>query len=385
MKQAPSRAPDGLLLGAVVALVVLGALMVYSASFVVAHNEFDDDTYFLVRQLLFAGVGGLALLAALRLDYHRWQALSLVLLLVSLATLVAVLLPGLGITTYGAQRWLKLGPVPPVQPSEFAKFALVLYLADWLSRKGAQVRHLTFGLVPFAIIVALVAGLVMLEPDLGTTVLLAITAVSIFFVAGANLLHFLLGLGAGSVALYWMIHSAGYRSERLRVFLDPWKDPQDSGWHTIQTLIALGSGGLTGLGLGMGRQKAYWVPNAHTDAIFAIIGEELGLLGTVAVLALFALIAWRGMRIAFLAPDLFGRLLATGFTSVIVWQALVNIAVVTNTVPYTGVPLPFVSHGGSSIVISMLAAGVLLNVSRFLGDVPALDLAPAGSWRAGHA
>ena len=270
-----------------------------------------------------------------------------------------------------AEAW----PLPPIQPSEAAKFALAVYLAGWLARKGQQVQRLSYGSIPFAIIVAIIGGLVMLQPDLGTTFILGITAISIFWVAGANLVHFLLSLAGGSAVLYWLILSAGYRSERLQVFFNPWIDPQDAGWHTIQTLIALGSGGLTGLGLGMSRQKAYWVPNAHTDAIFAIIGEELGLLGTAGVLVLFGLIAWRGMRIAFLAPDLFGRLLATGLTSAIVWQALVNIAVVTNTVPYTGVPLPFVSFGGSSIIISMLSAGVLLNISRYLSSKPEAVLA----------
>lgn len=376
MIQPAARSYDRLLLGAVAVLAVIGILMVYSASFVVAHNEFGDDSYFLVRQLQWLALGGLSLALATRLDYHRWRLISTPLLLLCLLSLVAVLLPGIGVANYGAQRWLKLGPLPPIQPSEFAKFALVIYLSDWLARKGRDIRQLTYGSIPFAIIVAIVSGLVMLEPDMGTTVLIALTSVSIFFVAGANPLHFLLGIAGGSVAVYWAILQAGYRNERLRVFLDPWQDPQNSGWHTIQTLIAIGSGGISGLGLGMSRQKAYWVPNAHTDAIFAIIGEELGLLGTALVLGLFGLIAWRGMRLAFLAPDLFGRLLATGFTSVIVWQALVNIAVVTNTVPYTGVPLPFVSSGGSSIVISLLAAGVLLSVSRSLGDTPAPNLLP---------
>lgn len=372
---------DRPLLGAIVLLAGTGILMVYSASFVVAHNEFGDASYFLVRQLLWLGLGGVGMLAIAHFDYRHWRKLSLLLLLLSVAGLVAVLVPGLGVSSYGAQRWLKLGSLPPLQPSEFAKFALVVYLSDWLARKGGQVRHPMYGAIPFAIILALVTGLVMLEPDLGTAFLLTLTSISIFFVAGANLGHFLLGLGLGGVTLYWLIFTAGYRSERLRVFLDPWKDAQDSGWHTVQTLIALGSGGIAGLGLGMSRQKAFWLPNAHTDAIFAILGEELGLLGTATVLALFGLVAWRGMRIALLAPDLFGRLLATGFTSLIVWQALVNIAVVTNTVPYTGVPLPFVSFGGSSIVISMLSAGVLLSVSRYLGQAaaPAKELAGVGA------
>lgn len=368
----PDRQPDRLLLAAVVGLVVIGLLMVYSASFVIAHNEFGDDEYFLVRQLGWTAAGTLGMFLLARMDYHHWQKVSVILLVLTLAALVLVLVPGLGISAYGARRWLKLGPIAP-QASEFAKLALAIYLADWLARKGPRVRNLSYGTIPFAIIVSLVAVLVLLEPDLGTTILVVAMAVSVFFVGGANLLHFSLGLAGFALGMYWAVLTASYRSERLRVFLNPWADPQDSGWQTIQTLIALGSGGLTGIGLGMSRQKAYWVPNAHTDAIFAIIGEELGLVGTGTVLALFGVLAWRGMRAALLSPDLFGRLLATGLTAMLVWQALVNIAVVTNTIPYTGVPLPFISFGGSSLLVSLLSAGILLNISRYARAAPAPD------------
>jgi cell division protein FtsW len=377
------RMPDRPLIGAVAGLLVVGLLMVYSASFVMAHNEFGDDSYFLVRQLLWIGISALGAVIVARIDYHHWQRISVLLLLLSLVTLVLVLIPSLGSSSYGARRWLGFGPFS-FQPSELAKLALAIYLADWLSRKGDKVRNLSYGTIPFAIIVSLFAVLIMLEPDMGTTVLLAAMSVSIFFVGGANLLHFVLGLAGGALVLYSAILNAGYRSERLKVFLNPWTDPQDSGWHTIQTLIALGSGGPTGLGLGMSRQKAYWVPNAHTDAIFAIIGEELGLIGTVTVLALFGLLAWRGIAVALRSPDLFGRLLAAGVTAMLVWQALVNIAVVTNTVPYTGVPLPFISFGGSSLLVSMLAAGLLLSVSRHAnastgeGDLAVLEAGGGG-------
>jgi cell division protein FtsW len=343
---------------------VLGTLMVYSASFVVAHNEFNDDAYFLVRQLIWVGAGGVGLLLAARIDYRRWRSLSLPIMFICIGMLVLVLVPGIGASSYGAVRWLKLGPVQ-IQPSEIAKLAMTLYLADWLARRGPIVGELLKGLLPFAIIVGIVAALVAIQPDLGTTAIIIMVAACVFFVGGANLVHIALlgaaGVGAGLVVL---AHLSGYQLERIRAFLDPWSDIQGSGWHTAQGLIALGSGGLFGSGLGNGLQKYYWVPNAHTDAIFAIIGEELGLVGCVGVLLLFGVVAWRGFLIAWRGPDAFARLFASGLTCMLTIQTLVNIAVVTNSLPYTGVTLPLVSFGGSSTVISLVAIGLLLNISR---------------------
>jgi len=364
------QAPDWVLAGAVGALLVVGILMVYSSSFVVAHNEFHDDTYFLVRQLIWAGLGLAGMLAATLVDYRRLRRLSLVAMLGCIGALVLVLVPGFGIANYGAARWLNLGPLPSVQPSEFAKLAVVLYMADWLSAKGRDVRALTHGALPFTIIVGLIAGLILAEPDLGTALVVIVTASAVYWVAGANVLHCLVGALLSIAGVYYAISNVSFRQDRLKAFLDPWEHWQDSGWHTVQTLIALGSGGIAGLGLGNSRQKFYYLPNAHTDAIFAIIGEELGLMGTLFVLMLFCVIGWRGLRIAFCAPDTYGRLLATGATAMIVWQAMLNIAVVTNTVPYTGITLPFVSFGGSSLVASLAAAGLLLSVSRAVEPVP---------------
>ncbi len=366
MGERPRRA-DLVLLGAVVILLILGAEMVYSASFIVAHNEFNDDLYFLMRQGMWMVGGVICMGLVARSDYHHWRRFSLIGMALAIISLIVVLVPGIGVINYGAQRWIALpGPLPPVQPSEFAKLALVLYMSDWLARKGKRVGEFTYGAVPFVIVLGGVAGLVMLEPDLGTTIIIMATAISLFFVAGANLLHFLFGLVVAVMGALWFVFTAAYRMERVAAFLDPWKDSQGTGWHTIQTLIALGSGGITGLGLGASRQKAYYVPNAHTDAIFAIIGEELGLLGTLAVLALFGIVAWRGLLAAARATDTFGRLLATGATCMIMWQAVINIAVTTNTVPSIGVTLPFVSFGGSSMLVKLIAAGVILSVSRGL-------------------
>jgi cell division protein FtsW len=357
---------DFVLVGAVLILLAVGAQMVYSASVVVAHNEFGDDAYFVSRQLMWIAIGLATMTVAARVDYHRWKRVSLLLLLVCVVALVLVLVPGLGVNRYGSARWLELGPLPDVQPSEFAKLAIVVYMADWLARKGANVSKLGQGSIPFVIILGLVASLVLIEPDLGTTVIICAAAFSVFFVAGANLLHLAFGMIPAGLALgWWAIHAAAYRAERLAAFLDPWGDPQAKGWQTIQTLVALGSGGVTGVGFGMSRQKAYYLPNAHTDSILAIVGEELGLVGTIAIILLFTVVGWRGMRIAARAPDAFGRLLATGLTSMILWQAIVNIGAVTNSLPYTGVTLPFISFGGSSLLITLGSVGVLLSVSRF--------------------
>lgn len=360
----PKPTPDIVLLLVALVLTVLGIAMVYSASFVVAQSEFQDDTYFLTKQVVWVGVGLVALVVASAIDYHVLERLSVVIMLATVVMMVLVLVPSMGVGKYGATRWIALGPLPPVQPSEFAKLAIIIYLSAWLARKGHRVRELTYGFIPFALMLITVTALIMAQPDMGTSFVVAVTAACIFFVAGANLLHFFVIGAGGVVGFLYLVAAEGYRQDRLQAFLNPWADPRDTGWHTIQTLIALGSGGVTGLGLGASRQKFFYVPNAHTDAIFAIIGEELGLLGAAGVMLLFAVLAWRGFRAAFRAPDRFGRLLATGITCLIVVQALTNVAVVTNTIPYTGITLPFISFGGSSLVVCMAGVGLLLGVSR---------------------
>lgn len=360
-----ARRPDYLLLASTIALLVLGTLMVYSTSFVVGHNEFNDDAYFLTRQLIWIGVGGIGLLFAAHVDYRRWRALSLPIMFVCIALLVLVLVPGIGDQRYGAVRWLKIAGPLQIQPSEIAKLAITLYLADWLAKRGSIVGHFFEGVVPFTFIVGVVAGLVAVQPDLGTTAIIVAVAGCVFFVGGASLVHIALMVSAGVVAgMAALAHLSGYQLDRIRAFVDPWSDIQGFGWHTAQTLIALGSGGPAGVGLGNSLQKYYWVPNAHTDAIFAIIGEELGFVGCIGVLGLFAVVAWRGFLIAWRGSDAFARLFATGLTCMLTVQTLVNIAVVTNALPYTGVTLPFISFGGSSTVISLVCVGLLLSISR---------------------
>lgn len=369
--QAPVSRPttaswDWQLVTAMATLLVLGIVMVYSASFVLAHNspEYRSDTYFLVRQVVWAGIGIVAMLVCARLDYHIWQRVSVILMFGTIVLLIAVMVPGVGHSEYGAQRWLKFGPLPPVQPSELAKIAVIVYFADWLARKGDQVRDLSYGAIPFAILLGMLAGLVLIQPDLGTTTVIVGTAVAIYFVAGAHLLHFFAGIGLGTVALVFIVLGAGYRAQRLLAFLDPEKDPLGIGWHTLQTQIALGSGGLLGRGLGASRQKFFYLPAAHTDAIYAVTGEELGFVGCVAVILLFGFLAYRGFRIALTAADSFGTLLAVGVTCSLVFQALINMGVVVSVLPFTGITLPFVSSGGSSLLVCLASVGILLSVSR---------------------
>ncbi|HVC34705.1 MAG TPA: putative lipid II flippase FtsW [Chloroflexota bacterium] len=358
--------PDFALLATIGILLVVGLDMVYSASYVIAHNNptYGSDTYFLVRQIMWAGVGTLFLLIFQAIDYHVWRRLAVPLMGLVVLLLLAVLVSRLGHSAYGAQRWLRVGPLPAIEPSEFGKLALVLYYAQWLSHRRDQVGSFAAGTLPFGITLSVICSLVLLQPDLGSAFVIAATAVSMFFIAGADLRHLFLGLALGLAALGIVILSASYRFQRVTAFLDPSKDPLGSGWNTLQAEIALGSGGILGLGLGASRQKFYYLPNAQTDAIFAVIGEELGLIGTIAIVALFGFLALRGYRIALRAPDTYGALLAAGVTSWLVVQALINIAVVTATIPFTGIPLPFVSFGGSSLIVSLMAVGVLLNVSR---------------------
>jgi len=351
---------DYLLMGTVAALLVIGINIVYSAT--LSFRPYNE--VYIWRQLLAAAIGLALLIVLMKIDYHLWRHFSLPALAVALALLLAAQHSKLGITEYGSQRWLKLGPLPPFQPSEVAKLAIVLYLADWLSRKGEEVKHLAYGALPFALVLAIVAGLVAMQPDLGTTLVIVATSVTIFFVAGANLVHFAAGLALGGAAVVFLVFGVGYRLQRIVAYLNPGNDPTGPGWQILQSQIALGSGGLFGLGLGNSRQKYDYLPGAHTDAIFAILGEEFGLIGSVTVIALFALLTYCGYRIILESPDPFGRLLATGITGWLTIQAMINISVVTSLIPFTGIPLPFISAGGSSMVTSLAGIVILLNIAR---------------------
>lgn len=360
--------PDYWLLVTVVALVVFGTVMIFSASFAKNLPKGGDAYYYLQKQFLWVVLGTLAFIVTSRLDYHLWRRYSIAALGLAFVLLIAVLLPGLGIEALGAKRWLNLGPLPTFQPSELAKLALILYMADWLTQKGPRLRSWLTGVLPFALILGGLIFFVMLEPDLGTSSLLAIIGITMFLVAGADLRQFVLFLVSGASAFVTLALASSYRRERLSLFLKSESElraaANGSAWQLIQARLAIGSGGVFGLGLGMSRQKYAWLPEAHTDAIFAVIAEELGLIGCGVLLALFLLLAVRGYRVALRAPDPFGVLLATGIVSWLVFQALINIGGITTTIPFTGVPLPFISYGGTSLIVDLAAFGVLLNVSR---------------------
>ena len=364
------RKPDYPLLTVIGILVPVGLVMVYSASFVDAFTTRGSQLYYAWRQLGGAIIGTVGLLIAQRLDYRFWRKYSVHLLGATLILLLLVLVLPASITEVnGARSWIRLGWFS-MQPSEIAKLALVVYFADWLSRRGTKLGNVTYGLIPFAVTLGVVSGLVMLEHDLGTTVVLVVIAGVIYFAAGANLLHIVGATALAGGAFWAMVKLAAYRQERIAAWIDPFAHYQGAGYQPVHALYALGSGGLFGEGLGQARQKFQWLPQAHTDAIFAIIGEELGLIGALFVVACFLIIAYRGFRIAGRAPDPFAALLATGLTAWLIFQAIINIAVVTTLVPFTGLTLPFLSYGSSSLIMCMVAAGILLNISRHTVDRP---------------
>jgi cell division protein FtsW len=350
---------DYMLLVAVAGLLVLGLVEVYSASQLSVPG---DPGYWFRRQLIWAALGVVALIVTSRIEYHAWRRVSLPAILLALALCVVVL--KVGTTAYGAQRWIDF-KVFSFQPSEFAKLALTLYIADWLAHKGEAVGSVLYGLLPFAAVTGLVLGLVLMQNDLGTALIIAALAVAMFFAAGANLLQLVPSLALGGVGLFVLIEQTGFRRARLDTFLHPVPAAcAGSAYQVCQGLISLGSGGLFGRGLGDSLQKAGFLPTPFTDSIFAVIGEELGVVGCLTVLGLFLLLAYRGFRAGRRASDSYGALLACGVTCWLLAQAMVNIGSVVDAIPFTGVPLPFVSFGGSSLVTSLAAVGILLNVSR---------------------
>jgi cell division protein FtsW len=363
--------PDLWLLATLLVLAMFGTVMVFSASFALGVRQPGSNGYsYLIRHLLWLSVGLVGMTVAYLIDYRVWRRVSLLGMVLALALLALVLVPGLGVEIWGAQRWIHIGPLS-IQPAELAKLALVVYLADWLAQKGVRIRQFSYGLVPFTLLIGLLVGLVMLQPDLGSSAVLAAIGISMFFVAGAPLFQFALLLVSGGAAFLMLALSAPYRRDRLLLFLSPDRDLLDPeskllglGWQIAQARLAFGSGGLFGVGLGASRQKFLWLFAAHSDAIFAVIGEELGLVGCLFVIGLFLFLAWRGYRIARKAPDSFGSLLAVGITTWVIAQAAMNIGGITSTIPFTGIPLPFLSYGGSSLAVTLTAMGILLNISR---------------------
>ncbi|MCX6356821.1 MAG: putative lipid II flippase FtsW, partial [Candidatus Aureabacteria bacterium] len=336
-----------LLFFAVVMLLSIGIVMIYSTSAIFAQERFNDSYYYLKRQALWIALGLAAFAVAVNIDYHNLRRRSIPLLMVSIALLGLVCVPGIGRMAGGARRWLWLGGFS-IQPSELAKFALILYLADVMARKQRQIDRSWKSLVLPLVFTFIMLGLVIIQPDLGTTILMALITIIMLFVAGVRL-RLLLPIALAAIpTLYVLVFSSEYRKRRIVAFLNPWADPGGTGFQIIQSFIALGSGGITGLGLAQSRQKFYYLPAAHTDFIFSIIGEETGLIGAAVIVTLFVILLILGMRICWKAPDFYGHLLALGIVAVISMQAIINIAVVTGTLPTKGLPLPFISFGGSN-------------------------------------
>lgn len=358
--------PDYGLFFTVLTLVALGIVMVFSASFDRAERFYGNRYYFLTRQVIWAALGVALMMFFMNFDCWRLRPVIPYLYGLSLLLLVLVLVPGIGRLANEARRWIDFGPVN-LQPAELSKLTTLLFMADSLARKREKVRGFWSGLFPYLVLLGLSFALILAEPDLGTAVAVAASAGVMVFVAGANMWHLaLVGLGSAPV-LYWAIMSSEYRRARFFAFLDPWKDPMGSGFQIIQALYALGNGHVFGTGLAFSRQKYLYLPEPHTDFIFAIIGEEMGFIGSFVVLLSFFIMAWRGYKTALSAPDRFSCLLAAGATSLIVGQAIVNIGVVTGCLPITGIPLPFLSYGGSSLVVSLVSTGIVLNISRYSG------------------
>ncbi|NPC92473.1 stage V sporulation protein E [Bacillus sp. WMMC1349] len=356
--------PDFLLVIITLLLLTIGLIMVYSASAVWATYKYDDSFFFAKRQLLFAGVGVIAMFFIMNVDYWTWRTWAKMLMIICFFLLVIVLIPGIGMERNGSRSWIGVGAFS-IQPSEFMKLAMIAFLAKFLSEKQKNITSFRKGFIPALGIVFSAFLIIMMQPDLGTGTVMVTTCIIMIFVAGARISHFVfLGL-IGLSGFIGLVLSAPYRIKRITSYLNPWEDPLGSGFQIIQSLYAVGPGGLFGLGLGQSRQKFFYLPEPQTDFIFAILSEELGFIGGSLILLLFCVLLWRGVRIALGAPDLYGSFIAVGVISMIAIQVMINIGVVTGLIPVTGITLPFLSYGGSSLTLMLMAVGVLLNVSRY--------------------
>ncbi len=351
--------PDYVLMLTVAGLTVVGLMLIYSATFDWSYQVYQNSFHIALRQFRWVGLGVVGLVVFTFVPYEWWRKAAVPVMGATLAALLLVLL--FGQKRFGAQRSFFDGSI---HPGELAKLSVIIYIAAWLSSKGEQIRDLTYGLIPFAVLIGVVAGLIVAQPDIGTAILICMTAVAVFFFAGADVLQLAVGGAIGAVPFALLVSNFPYASDRISEWLQVWRSPELAGHHMKQTLIALGSGGPFGVGLGQGQQKLGYLPTHHTDAIFAVLGEEAGLVGCLMVIGLFVLFAYRGFKITMEARDPFAALLACGVTCLITFQALLNVGVVTGLVPFTGMALPFISSGGSSMMVSLAAVGVLLGVSR---------------------
>jgi cell division protein FtsW len=355
--------PDAWLFGAALILLSAGVVMVYSASAIVAADRFHDPYFFLKKQLVWALLGAAVLWAALRVDYRVLERAVTPALAVAGVLLVLVLIPPIGQAINGTWRWIRVGGVS-FQPVELAKLVLVVYLAAFLARRRGALDDFRAGTLPPLLVAGALAGLVLLQPDLGNCMTLIVLTFGLLYLAGSPIKHLAWVAAPALPLIAFGVWMAPYRMRRITAFMDPWGDPRGGGFQIIQSWLALGNGGLLGQGIGGSRQKLFYLPESHTDFIFAIVGEELGFLGAMALIALFAVLIWRGLRIGLRAPDAFGGYLALGITVLLATETLVNLGVVTGLLPTKGLPLPFISFGGSALLMTMLATGILLNISQ---------------------
>jgi cell division protein FtsW len=355
--------PDMWLFGVAVMLLSAGVVMVYSASAIVAADRFQDPYFFLKKQLFWALLGSIAMVVAARVDYRKLERLVLPALVIAAVLLVLVLVPPIGQAINGTRRWIRLGFVS-FQPAELAKLALVIYLAAFVARRQEALGDVRRGLLPPLLVAGAFAGLVLVQPDLGNCLTLIALTFGLLYLAGSPVRNLGWALAPALPLVAIAVAIAPYRLRRMTAFWDPWSDPRGSGFQIIQSWLAFGNGGLLGQGVGGSRQKLFYLPEAHTDFIFAVVGEELGFLGAAAIVGLFAVLIWRGLRVGLRAPEPFGAYLALGITLLIATQTLVNLGVVTGLLPTKGLPLPFISFGGSALLMTMLSTGVLLNISQ---------------------
>ena len=355
-------APDKWLFAATTGLALFGVVMVYSASAILAQKENGNQFYYVIKQSVWVALGFIVMLLAMQFNYQQLKSRRIVYTLLFLCTIGL-----LGVFAFssinGAHRWLKF-PGFSLQPSEISKLSLIIFLAYFLEKRAGEEGDFWRTFLPCGIVTGCLAVLVVIEPDFGTAMMLVLIFTVVIYTAGARVLHLAMAAAPALVVAGGLLIFVPWRLKRLITFLDPWADQQGAGFQVVQSLIAIGSGGTNGLGFAQGKQKMLFLPFAHSDFIFAVVGEELGLVGAVAVILVFALFLWRGIRTALLAPDRFGMLLSIGIVTSIVAQALFNISVVLSLVPTKGIPLPFISYGGSSLVPTLAAVGILLNVSQ---------------------
>src|SRR6516162_10119411 len=354
--------PDRILFLVTLLLVGFGIAMVFSSSAIVAKEKFGDPNYFSFKQLIFATLGLAVMFVVMKVDYHTYRHPAVVFsaLAIVVALLVVVFFLAAAANTH---RWIQLAGFS-VQPSELAKLSLIFFLSYFLEKRKGNVNDLKYTLIPIAVIVAVLAGLIVLQPDLGTAVSLLIISTVLLFVAGLDLRWIAAAVIFAVPTFYLLVFRVRYRRERILAFLNPWEEPLGRGFQIIQSLLSVASGGIAGLGFMEGKQKLFYLPEAHTDFIFAVVGEELGLIGTCALVCLFLVFFWRGIRTSMRAPDLFGFYLGLGITMMVCVQAFINMSVVLGLLPTKGIPLPFLSYGGSSFVVMLAAVGILLNVSQ---------------------